>query len=211
VCYGSLIHRIRERDELRVAASVLLSHFAAPVLLIPCRRVRVAACVLLLSCCCLLRVAVPVSPRVVACVLLPARCCLRVRRTVLPSLSRTEASGMLSALVRGAWGSRYLQSMTTIRTKLPNIHASNSRKSADLQPMALVCDGDPEIPLSCRPRDCVVISNADLWAAAREVLVNGCVKVFAAGSPALDVMCYVYTGGTTKHSKCVVVTHNMAL
>ena len=49
-----------------------------------------------------------------------------------------------------------------------------------------------------------------MWAAAREVLVNGCVKVFAAGSPALNVMCYVYIGGTTKHSKCVVVTHSIA-
>ena len=69
------------------------------------------------------------------------------------------------------------------------------------------------------PEDCLLIPLDELFAEGS--------KAFAVGNPSSvgfagaglsselvspsSVLCYVFIGGTTQHSKCVVVTHAMAL
>eukprot|EP00439_Symbiodinium_sp_Y106_P032803 s5686_g3.t3 len=80
------------------------------------------------------------------------------------------------------------------------------RVATELKPLALVSD-DSAFEVPCLPEDCLRLSLEEVHSAITSC--NGR-KPTACASPE-SVLCYVYTGGTTRHSKCVAVTHAMAL
>ena len=80
------------------------------------------------------------------------------------------------------------------------------RVTTELKPLALVSD-DSAFEVPCLPEDCLRLSLEEVHSAITSC--NGR-KPTACASPE-SVLCYVYTGGTTRHSKCVAVTHAMAL
>eukprot|EP00434_Breviolum_minutum_P019506 symbB.v1.2.017205.t1/scaffold1336.1/size124716/3 len=85
-----------------------------------------------------------------------------------------------------------------------------SRAFAELRPQAVVSSDvvppSDEIEIAV---DCVCISLNQL----KEILssFNGDSPMEYISPGPDTVLCYVYTGGTTRHSKCVAVTHGMAL
>lgn len=85
-----------------------------------------------------------------------------------------------------------------------------ARAVRELRPLAAVVAGDPGQLLPGLPNDCVAWSTDHFFKEAQEEahvhLGNGTSVV----SPD-SALLYCYTGGTTKHSKCLVVTHAMAL
>jgi len=110
------------------------------------------------------------------------------------------------ALCLGAW--RLGIPVVALSNDLPDKAAERSRASKVaelLQPMLLITDGDPEAVLPSRCDDCVVLTASQIFSGTG---TNTCTADFASSD---SILCYVYTGGTTKHSKCVAVTHAMAL
>jgi acyl-coenzyme A synthetase/AMP-(fatty) acid ligase len=95
-------------------------------------------------------------------------------------------------------------------TDKAGLRERKARIARDLRPKAAVVDesieGLPELP-----EDCVVISVKMLEQAMEQVHPhNGGLDLSSPVGPESPLL-YVYTGGTTKHSKCLVVTHAMAL
>ena len=80
------------------------------------------------------------------------------------------------------------------------------RVATELKPLALVSD-DSAFEVPCLPGDCLRLSLQEIRSATSSS--NG--RNPAACASPESVLCYVYTGGTTRHSKCVAVTHAMAL
>ena len=81
-----------------------------------------------------------------------------------------------------------------------------ARVAKELRPLALISD-DSAFEVPSLPEDCLRLSLEDVRkAAALPANLQDSARV----SPA-SVLCYVFTGGTTRHSKCVAVTHGMAL
>ncbi|CAE7507863.1 ddaD [Symbiodinium sp. CCMP2592] len=80
------------------------------------------------------------------------------------------------------------------------------RVASELKPLALVSD-DSAFEVPCLPEDCLRLSLEEVRSAISSC--NG--RKPAACASSESVLCYVYTGGTTRHSKCVAVTHAMAL
>ncbi|CAE8619725.1 unnamed protein product [Polarella glacialis] len=108
--------------------------------------------------------------------------------------------------------------VVALSSDLPKGAAAEAERAArvarELRPLALVSPVSgadlPGLPKD----DCVVISLAQVVEGlaaqvARELA--SAVAVAAATVTPQSVLCYVYTGGTTRHSKCVAVTHAMAL
>lgn len=85
------------------------------------------------------------------------------------------------------------------------------RVARELQPLALVISENTDSAmLSYFPKDCVVLQLADVFNVATHPLPESAVPP-SANVCAESILCYVFTGGTTRHSKCVAVTHGMAL
>ena len=82
------------------------------------------------------------------------------------------------------------------------------RVATELKPLALVSD-DSAFEVPCLPEDCLRLSLQEIRSVTSSSNCHGR-KPAARASPE-SVLCYVYTGGTTRHSKCVAVTHAMAL
>jgi len=90
-----------------------------------------------------------------------------------------------------------------------------ARIALELRPLVVVVDGDPNIAIPGLPEDCTVLQVSQLRAVI-EASAGGNSEPSTAANGFRDVgpssvLLYAYTGGTTKHSKCVVVTHSMAL
>lgn len=118
------------------------------------------------------------------------------------------------SLCIGAW--RLGLPLIAVSSDLPDKAAErqrNARIADQLRPLAVVADGDPEAVLPGRPEDCVVLQVEEFVRVLHvDVPCSGPALVPTAGPvSAASVLAYVYTGGTTRHSKCVVVTHAMAL
>lgn len=110
---------------------------------------------------------------------------------------------MWYALCLAAWR----RGVPVVALTVGEMKSDTERARADLIvsqlcPAALVSD----TPIPGMPPDCVTIDSATL----QDVRSHGSESHSGGASPQ-SILCYVYTGGTTKHSRCVAVTHAMAL
>ncbi|CAE8603608.1 unnamed protein product, partial [Polarella glacialis] len=91
-----------------------------------------------------------------------------------------------------------------------------ARIARELKPLLAIVAGDPQDAFPGLPSDCRVLS-VEYFQAAVDAGVSGrcqgCAEFVAAASAVSpeSPLLYCYTGGTTKHSKCAVITHAMAL
>ena len=83
-----------------------------------------------------------------------------------------------------------------------------ARVARELRPLALISD-DSAFEVPGLPADCLRLSLEDVRRALADP-AHASANLTADVSPT-SVLCYVFTGGTTRHSKCVAVTHGMAL
>jgi len=115
------------------------------------------------------------------------------------------------AICVGAW--RLGVPVVALSDDMPDKEVERARAervAQELRPSALIVQGEPgALP---GMGDCTVLRAESFWAKVRAQLQLG--EPSDSVTPGLapeNAMCYVYTGGTTKHSKCVTITHAMAL
>ncbi|CAK9060139.1 unnamed protein product [Durusdinium trenchii] len=93
--------------------------------------------------------------------------------------------------------------------KEPLAAARAQRALAELRPQAVLCTGALESHgwFWLEIEDCLRVSLEQL----QKVLAADVMAIPSFPVAPETVLCYVYTGGTTRHSKCVAITHQMAL
>ena len=101
--------------------------------------------------------------------------------------------------------------VVALSNDLPTGQAEQQRAeriATELRPVALIWDDSAfEVPLL--PQDCLRLSLEEVRGAAARP--RGMSHSLARPVSPASILCYVFTGGTTRHSKCVAVTHGMAL